>query len=172
MKNTMPYVNHDSSQPASAEAGARSRKAQGGAQAGSLISHRIRIVAIVNADSATAALPPDFEAQGEEHLLRGMERLGRRGIPVGCRGGGCGVCKVQVLAGDYRTIKMSRDCVSSAEEAQGYALACRLYAESDLDIRVVGQMSRAFNRTGLGPSADRDPVSAGNPPAFDMSWRK
>ena len=136
------------------------------------MSHRIRIVGFANVDVATAQLPPAFEAAGEEHLLHGMERLGRRGIPVGCRGGGCGVCKVQVIAGDYRTLKMSRNCVSSAEEAQGFALACRLYANSDLDIRVVGQMSRAFNRTGLGPSADRDPVSAGNPPAFDMSWRR
>lgn len=136
------------------------------------MSHRIRIVAIVHADGASAALPPDFEAKADEHLLRGMERLGRRGIPVGCRGGGCGICKVQVVAGQYRTIKMSRNCVSSAEEAQGYALACRLYAESDLDIRVVGQMSRAFNRTGLGASADRDLVNAGNPPVFDMSWRR
>ena len=25
-----------------------------------------------------------------ESLLEGMQRLGRRGIPVGCRGGGCG----------------------------------------------------------------------------------
>ena len=25
----------------------------------------------------------------DQDLLRGMEALGRRGIPVGCRGGGC-----------------------------------------------------------------------------------
>lgn len=136
------------------------------------MSHHIRIVAVAGEDAAMAVQQPGFEARSDEHLLRGMERLGRRGIPVGCRGGGCGVCKVQVLAGDYRTIKMSRDCVSSAEQAQGYALACRLYAESDLEIRVVGKMSRAFNRTEQGPAAARDSVIAGSPPAFDMSWRK
>ncbi len=134
------------------------------------MSHRIRIVEVANA--ALAVGQSGFEAQPDEHLLRGMERLGRKGIPVGCRGGGCGVCKVQVLAGDYRTIKMSRDCVSRLEEQQGYALACRVYAESDLDIRVVGKMSRAFNRTEQGSTTGRDSVSAGNPPAFDMSWRK
>ena len=28
----------------------------------------------------------------DQDLLRGMEALGRRGIPVGCRGGGCSFC--------------------------------------------------------------------------------
>jgi ferredoxin len=32
-------------------------------------------------------------------VLVGMEALGRKGIPVGCRNGGCGVCKVEVTAG-------------------------------------------------------------------------
>ena len=27
-------------------------------------------------------------------VLEGMEALGKKGIPVGCRQGGCGVCKV------------------------------------------------------------------------------
>ena len=27
--------------------------------------------------------------------LQGMEALGKKGIPVGCRSGGCGVCKVK-----------------------------------------------------------------------------
>ena len=131
------------------------------------MSHRISVV-----DPADASRCTEFQARGDEHLLLGMERLGRRGIPVGCRGGGCGVCKVQVLAGRYRTAKMSRDCVSQDEEADGYALACRVYAEADLSIRVVGKMSRAFTRTGPGAVTDRDPVSTGHPPAFDMSWRK
>jgi ferredoxin len=42
-------------------------------------------------------------AEGET-LLKAMERLGRKGIPVGCRGGGCGVCKVQVTQGDCQRI--------------------------------------------------------------------
>ena len=35
-----------------------------------------------------------FRCSPQESLLVGMERLGKKGIPVGCRGGGCGVCKV------------------------------------------------------------------------------
>lgn len=82
-------------------------------------------------------------AEGAD-VLRAMECLGRKGIPVGCRGGGCGVCKVRVLDGAYRTGTMSRACVSVDEEAQGYALACKLVPESDLRLQVVGKMSRSF----------------------------
>lgn len=80
----------------------------------------------------------------EENLLRAMERLGRKGIPVGCRNGGCGVCKVHVLSGSCDRRVMSRAHVGIEEEAQGYALACRITPTSDLSIRVVGKMGRAF----------------------------
>jgi ferredoxin len=73
-----------------------------------------------------------------------MEVLGRKGIPVGCRGGGCGICKVRIVEGPYRTAKMSRSCVSEQEQSEGYALACRLFADGDLQLRVVGKMARAF----------------------------
>lgn len=89
-----------------------------------------------------------FACSQQQNLLRGMEQLGRRGIPVGCRGGGCGVCKVQVLSGGYRSEKMSRGCVSENEQAQGIVLACRIYPEADLEIRVIGRMLRALQRPG------------------------
>jgi ferredoxin len=79
-------------------------------------------------------------------VLRGMECLGRKGIPVGCRGGGCGVCKVRVLAGAYHTDTMSSACVSEQEQAEGYALACKLYAHEELHLEVVGCMARAIVR--------------------------
>lgn len=55
-------------------------------------------------------------------------------INVGCRKGGCGACRVKVLSGDYTTIKMSRAHVTEAEEAEGYALACRILPASDLEL--------------------------------------
>jgi ferredoxin len=79
-------------------------------------------------------------------LLRGMETLGRRGIPVGCRGGGCGVCKVQITAGEYFARKMSKSCVSDEELAQGIVLACRVYPRGDLSLMVVGKMVKAVCR--------------------------
>lgn len=78
-------------------------------------------------------------------LLEGMERLGRKGIPVGCRGGGCGVCKVHITAGDYATRRMSRAQVSVEEEAAGYVLACRCRPQSDITLRVVGKMKAAVS---------------------------
>ena len=41
-----------------------------------------------------------YPCDERESVLEGMARLGRRGIPVGCRGGGCGVCKVRILSGE------------------------------------------------------------------------
>lgn len=87
-----------------------------------------------------------FQCDCEEPVLTAMARLGRKGIPVGCRGGGCGVCKVQVTSGDYHTLQMSRQHVSLEEEADGTVLACRLFAHSDLQVRIVGKMKRALCR--------------------------
>ena len=63
-------------------------------------------------------------AEGET-LLGAAIRSGRQLIRVGCRAGGCGICKVRVHCGDYATGKMSRAHVSEAEEREGYVLACR-----------------------------------------------
>lgn len=85
-----------------------------------------------------------FGCSADTDVLRGMECLGRKGIPVGCRGGGCGVCKVRVIEGPYRTDLMSRACVSLDEQSQGYALACKLFAQGDIRLQVVGKMARSF----------------------------
>ena len=90
-----------------------------------------------------------FDCAATENVLRSMECLGRKGIPVGCRGGGCGVCKVRIVHGEYRTEKMSRDCVTAEQQQQGFALACRLYANGgDLHLQVVGKMQRAWEQGG------------------------
>ena len=80
-------------------------------------------------------------------VLHGMEALGKKGIPVGCRSGGCGVCKVQVLEGEYARRVMSRAHVSEAEEASGCVLSCRIQPTSDLRIRVLGTMKKNVCRT-------------------------
>ena len=74
-------------------------------------------------------------------LLEGMQRLSRKGIPVGCRGGGCGICRVQVLSGNYHCKKMSYEHVNETELNAGIGLACRLYPESDLEVAVLGLKS-------------------------------
>jgi len=81
-----------------------------------------------------------------KHLLAGMVQLGKKGIPVGCRSGGCGVCKIQVLSGEYTSKKMSRDHVSAKEESQGIVLACRVFPVSDIELSVIGHLRKAVTR--------------------------
>ncbi|MQM39409.1 hypothetical protein KBTX_03435 [wastewater metagenome] len=89
-----------------------------------------------------------YPCPAEESLLHAMERLGRRGIPAGCRGGGCGVCKVEILAGEVVSARMSRAHVDDAERAAGRVLACRSYPRSNVSLRVVGAMRKGFTRHG------------------------
>lgn len=83
-----------------------------------------------------------YDCIEQESLLDGMVRLGRRGIPSGCRGGGCGVCKVEILAGSYETKLMSRQHVAAEDEAAGRVLACRVFPRSALALRVTGKMQK------------------------------
>jgi len=87
-----------------------------------------------------------FPCNAEQSILKAMVSLGRRGIPSGCHGGGCGVCKVRIIEGAVRTAGMSRAHVSETEETNGYALACRAYPLSDVKLDVVGEMRKGLVR--------------------------
>lgn len=91
-------------------------------------------------------------------VLEGMEALGRKGIPVGCRNGGCGVCKVEVLSGQYQARVMSRDHVSEEDEACGRVLACRIKPLSDIELNVIGKMKKAVCRV-VEPASVSSPNS-------------
>lgn len=83
-------------------------------------------------------------ATSQERVLVALERaqgFGRlkglpRKLPVGCRRGGCGICRVRVLEGDYRVTPMSREHVSAEDQAEGVVLACAIYALTDLTLRL------------------------------------
>jgi len=92
-----------------------------------------------------------YQCPADGDLLRSMERLGRKGIPAGCRGGGCGVCKVHILEGAVRSKKMSRAHVSEEEQAAGYVLACRSFPLSDIRLAVVGKMRKSVCRDVPAP---------------------
>lgn len=83
-----------------------------------------------------------FRCSSEQTILTGMERLGKKGVPVGCRGGGCGVCKVEIVAGTFEKRVMSRAFVSAEDEAAGRVLACRVRPSSDITLRVMGKMAK------------------------------
>ena len=87
-----------------------------------------------------------YGCTGEENLLDAMVRLGRKGIPSGCHGGGCGVCKIHITDGAWRGKTMSREHVSEDEEARGIVLACRACPSSDVTLKVLGKMKKAVCR--------------------------
>lgn len=92
-----------------------------------------------------------YSCLGGRSVLEGMEALGKKGIPVGCRQGGCGVCKVHILEGQYQRRVMSRAHVSAEEETAGCVLSCRIYPTSDLRLQVVGAMKKNVCRPLAAP---------------------
>jgi ferredoxin len=77
-----------------------------------------------------------FPCAADEFISTAMKRAGLRTTLIGCRGGGCGVCRVRIVEGSYHTRRMSREHVTADDEAAGYALGCCLYPDSDLVLRV------------------------------------
>lgn len=49
-----------------------------------------------------------FRCEEDQSVLKAMELVGKKCVPVGCRGGGCGFCKIRVVEGEFRCGKMSR----------------------------------------------------------------
>ena len=90
-----------------------------------------------------------FPCAEDVNVLAAMERARRSSIPVGCRNGGCGACKVRVLSGAHHTAKMNRAVVSEADQAAGCVLACKLFPRADLSLQVLG---RAWNHARPTPS--------------------
>jgi len=83
-----------------------------------------------------------FFCREDQNLLQGMQtfQFGQKmlkAIPVGCRGGGCGVCRIKIHSGEYEAKNMSRKHITLEDQAVGVALACRVYPRGDLDIDVL-----------------------------------
>lgn len=87
-----------------------------------------------------------FPCSSTQSVLEGMVQIGRRGIPQGCRGGGCGVCKIEVVSGLFAHKAMSRSHINEEDQREGRVLACRIFPGSDLDLRVLGNMKRSLGK--------------------------
>ncbi len=74
--------------------------------------------------------------QEDEPLLIALARHGYTNVLVGCRSGGCGVCKIRVTSGEFETGKMSIKHISQAEKDMNITLACKSFPKSDLTITV------------------------------------
>ncbi len=79
----------------------------------------------------------NFLCSESERILIAMERAGQKGIPVGCRNGGCGICKVKVVTGDYVRGKMSSVHIGPDDIKNNYALACRVYPRSEMRVEAI-----------------------------------
>ena len=92
-----------------------------------------------------------------DSVLQGMLRLGRKGIPVGCVNGGCGVCKVRILEGEIKALgPISRAHVTLEEACQGYTLACRVAPTTAVHLEVAGKLNKPFSK-GRAESATASP---------------
>jgi ferredoxin len=93
----------------------------------------------------------NFSCDSAQSILEGMLRSSTRfesadckAIPVGCRGGGCGVCKIEVVSGGFEHKVMSRSHISEEDQCQGRVLACRIMPTSDIELRVIGGFKRVL----------------------------
>lgn len=84
-----------------------------------------------------------FRCADDVHVLAAMELARCHGIPVGCRNGGCGACRVRIISGHFKTRKMNRAVVSAQEEAEGCVLACKTYPLGDIAVQVLGRVWQA-----------------------------
>lgn len=79
-----------------------------------------------------------FIGRDDESIFRAMHKSGRSIFKGGCEGGGCGICKVKILEGEYLVFKnMSRTHVSEEEESQGIVLACCVKPSGDIVLEKV-----------------------------------
>jgi len=74
-----------------------------------------------------------YTAQAEETLLAASIRQSI-GLPYGCQDGACGSCKCKLLQGDIALGPHQLKALSEAERAQGFILACRATALTDVVI--------------------------------------
>ena len=79
-----------------------------------------------------------FSCSSEESVLAAYEKASPSNRLIGCRMGGCGICRVKVVAGDYDSGKMSKAQVSVEDQAQGIVLACKIYPRSDIRMEILG----------------------------------
>ncbi|MBM6544965.1 2Fe-2S iron-sulfur cluster binding domain-containing protein [Janibacter sp. YIM B02568] len=81
----------------------------------------------------------------DETLLSGLYKAGYS-YTVGCKRGGCGICKVDVLDGDFSYNRPIAATVISAEErTDGTCLSCRAVPDSDVTIQMRDDEMRLVN---------------------------
>lgn len=102
------------------------------------------------ADITVPAAHRSFPCRAGDSALDALRPVHHRLINVGCHSGGCGVCKIRVLAGRYHTGLMNAARLTPEERARGITLACRTYPDGPLTIEILGKApARACRRSGF-----------------------
>ncbi|MCX9191536.1 ferredoxin [Carbonactinospora thermoautotrophica] len=87
-------------------------------------------VATVTVEGVTVELQPG------ETILAGLHRAGYA-YRIGCRRGGCGVCKAEVVTGTVSHVgPVAEAALPAAERARGACLTCRAVPATDVVIRL------------------------------------
>lgn len=81
-----------------------------------------------------AGMQGELTCRADQTVIEAMRAAGRADLAYGCRGGGCGACRVEVKSGDFESLAMSAACVSSEQQKAGLVLACRIKPRGDLDL--------------------------------------
>jgi ferredoxin len=96
-----------------------------------------------------------FPCRPGQHVLDALAPVHGSVIVAGCHGGGCGVCRIRVLAGAFETRSMNAAHIEPGDAERGIVLACRTYPASDLTIEVLGKRpappTRRFVRRVAAP---------------------
>ena len=76
-----------------------------------------------------------FTCAEDEAVLAMMFHNGKGPLRYGCCGGGCGICRMKIVSGDWFAFKpMSAAHVSEADKKGGVVLLCCIQPRSDLVI--------------------------------------
>ena len=75
------------------------------------------------------------ETRPNETVADAAYRVGIN-IPLDCRDGACGTCRVFIEAGRFDGGSYIEDALTEAEAAEGYGLACQMKPHTDLVLRI------------------------------------
>ena len=88
----------------------------------------------------------DIYLDPEETVLSGLYKAGYA-YTVGCRRGGCAICKVDCRSGEFSyNHPIAETVITDAERTDGTCLTCRAVPETDVTIELRGENVRLVNR--------------------------
>ena len=71
-------------------------------------------------------------------------------FPTGCQRGGCGMCKVKVVSGEYdQELVRSHDALSDEDLENDFALACCMTPKSDLEMITLEDYEKQLQKASL-----------------------